>query len=295
MRVLRVVAVAASAVALVASLVAGECLTFYVGLCPGPDNCECTMGEACGAELNWTLARSALGGCNGKCRTVTHDRCGGPAECLLAGAECGSGPGPAPGPGPNRATIIDRAKNWCARKIPYCQCNGPAECCGTCPYCNPYRCDCSGYVSWCLELPYGYTTDTLPEVSHRISKDELLPGDFMDCVSDHVVLFGGWTDASKTHYVAYQEPGCHTVGPHYAFSSVVPYPFDWNPGCFEPYRKNGLTNDGTSPFATDEQVKAALVNGLSYPPKHERDVLRTLPARQNHTRSLMMRLFGKLI
>ena len=60
-----------------------------------------------------------------------------------------------------------RAQQWVDAKIPYCQCSGgpPTECCGVCPYCNDYRCDCSGYVSFTWELGSGYTTSTLPEVS----------------------------------------------------------------------------------------------------------------------------------
>lgn len=59
----------------------------------------------------------------------------------------------------------------------------------------------------------------------------------------HVVMFGEWTDADKTHYVAYQEPGCHTDGPHHAYASTVPYPMSWTPpdgGAFKPYRYNHI-------------------------------------------------------
>ena len=34
-------------------------------------------------------------------------------------------------------------------KVPYCQCN--SDCCGKCPYCDSYRCDCSGYVTYALQ------------------------------------------------------------------------------------------------------------------------------------------------
>ncbi len=46
----------------------------------------------------------------------------------------------------SRADVITRAKEWTEKKMPYCQCNGPEECCGECPYCDKYRCDCSGCV-----------------------------------------------------------------------------------------------------------------------------------------------------
>ena len=38
--------------------------------------------------------------------------------------------------------------------------------------------------------------------------------------AEHVVIFGGWADSSKSSYYAYQEPGCHTDGPHHAFKCV---------------------------------------------------------------------------
>lgn len=142
----------------------------------------------------------------------------------------------------SRATVMARAREWVDKKIPYCQCNGPAECCGSCPFCKQYRCDCSGYVSYSWGLPYGYTTFTLPQVAHPISKEELQPGDVMLNTAEHVVLFGGWADAGHTSYHALQEPGCHTAGPHYAYSSVVPYPFNWDPSAFAPYRYNNIQN-----------------------------------------------------
>ncbi len=129
--------------------------------------------------------------------------------------------------------------------IPYCQCSGgpPSECCGNCPYCSSTRCDCSGFVSNCWGQSTGYTTETLPQISHQISKDELLPGDIMLNTGDHVVFFGGWCDSSNTTYHCYQEPGCHVTGqPHHAFESCVTYPFNWDPSAFIPYRYNKIVN-----------------------------------------------------
>lgn len=173
---------------------------------------------------------------------------------------------------PSRSAIIDCAKRWVADKVPYCQCNGPQECCGDCPYCGSTRCDCSGFVSNCFGFSKGYTTFTLPEVTHKISKGELQPGDIMLCVSDHVVFFGGWSDASQTHYVAYQEPGCHTTGPHYAMMSVEPYPFSWNPSCFVPYRLNGLAGiQLRETFAAMADVHNASKFERSYPLQHQQE------------------------
>lgn len=275
MSMLRGVVAAFLAVLICASLVDAQCKTFYEGLCPGSADCMCTLNEACGAGGDITKARNADGGCSGECRQVVHDACPGDASCLKDVGSCG-GPNPAPpSPGPNRAAIIACANEWCDQQIPYCQCNGPAECCGSCPYCGTFRCDCSGFVSYCMGLPYGYTTDTLPQVTHQISQGDLQPGDIMLCVSDHVVFFGGWTDSSMTNYVAYQEPGCHTSGPHYAFKSVVPYPFNWNPSCFVPYRLNSL-RDSTmckNNLASKKDLMEAFFNPASFPPKYAEEAL----------------------
>lgn len=143
----------------------------------------------------------------------------------------------------SRHAVMSCARDWVRRKVPYCQCNGPAECCGHCPYCGTTRCDCSGYVSHCWGLSHGLTTQTLPGVSHRISKHELKHGDIMLFAAEHVIIFGGWeNNATKTHYHAFQEPGCHTNGPHHAYESVVPYPNSWSPSSFVPYRYNHIVD-----------------------------------------------------
>jgi len=58
--------------------------------------------------------------------------------------------------------------------------------------------------------------------------------------AEHVVIFGGWCDAKNTTYHAYQEPGCHTAGPHYAYESCVEYPMSFSPSLFLPYRYNSI-------------------------------------------------------
>lgn len=75
-----------------------------------------------------------------------------------------------------RAEVIACAKRWVADEIPYCQCDGAQECCGSCPYCGTYRCDCSGYVTACYELHKPHNTVTLTEEFHRIEHHELKPG-----------------------------------------------------------------------------------------------------------------------
>jgi len=143
--------------------------------------------------------------------------------------------------GITRAEVMTCAKDWVSRKIPYCQCNGAAECCGNCPYCGTTRCDCSGYVSYCWKLGHGYVTSTLPQVSTAITKNELREGDILLNVAEHVVIFGGWCDSANRTYHAYQEPGCHTNGPHYAYASCVTYPFSSNGAAFKPYRYRNIS------------------------------------------------------
>jgi len=126
-----------------------------------------------------------------------------------------------------RATMLARAEVWVENHVPYNQ--GATY--------NGYREDCSGYVSdiWELAKP-GYTTFTLPEVSHEITKAELLPGDVLLDVQEHVVLFGGWANSEHTQYTAYEEtrPGEGTV------KRETPYPYWYNTAAFKPYRYNGV-------------------------------------------------------
>jgi hypothetical protein len=96
----------------------------------------------------------------------------------------------------DRNTIISRAQSWVNAHVPYNQ-GGQY---------GGYREDCSGFVSMCWETAKpGYVTSTLHEVSHPISKEALQPGDALLCASEHVVLFGGWANAAKTEYTAYEE------------------------------------------------------------------------------------------
>ena len=277
-------------VAVSVTTIEATCKTFYADLCPGPANCMCTLGEACGTRSNMSVVRNAAGVCSGSCNLVAHNECGGPTNCLMDQGSCSGPAPPPPGPSPSRNTTMACAIDWATRQVPYCQCNGPDECCGTCPYCGTYRCDCSGYVSYCLGLDHGYTTCTLPEVTHSISKAELLPGDIMLASTEHVVFFAGWTDASQTNYVTYQEPGCHTAGPHYASSSVVPYPFNWKPatGNFLPYRLNGRskTQAGLSNLAPRDVLMRAMSNPSSYPLKYEAAGLEAAAAVKEHVATL---------
>jgi len=125
------------------------------------------------------------------------------------------------------SSMISRAAVWVANRVPYNQ--GATY--------QGYREDCSGYVSmaWELSKP-GYTTQTLPSVSHPISKGQLKPGDILLNRAEHVVLFGGWANSAQTEYVAYEEtrPGEGTV------KRNTPYPYWYSQSSFLPYRSNNI-------------------------------------------------------
>jgi hypothetical protein len=126
-----------------------------------------------------------------------------------------------------RSTIVAHGQHWVDAHVPYSQ-TGTYE---------GYRTDCSGFVSMAWELAKpGLTTFTMHTVATNINKDDLQPGDAINCDSEHIVLFAGWTDSGKTHYVAMEEtnPNEGTV------KRVTPYPYWSNVGCFHPIRYNAV-------------------------------------------------------
>jgi Repeat of unknown function (DUF5648) len=123
-----------------------------------------------------------------------------------------------------RDDVLARAQSWVSAKVPYDQ-GG---------YYGGYRTDCSGFVSMSWGLGKSYVTWTLPQVSHQISKNELLPGDILLRPHHHVVLFAGWADAGHTQYVAFEET------PPKAITRVIPYPYWPGHGTYTPYRYNSI-------------------------------------------------------
>jgi len=66
-----------------------------------------------------------------------------------------------------------------------------------------YRTDCSGFVSMAWELTKpGLVTQSMHTVASNITKAQLQNGDAINCDSEHILLFGGWTSSDKTHYYA---------------------------------------------------------------------------------------------
>ncbi|MFI9546441.1 peptidoglycan-binding protein [Streptomyces sp. NPDC052016] len=140
-------------------------------------------------------------------------------------------------PRTTRADIIRRARTWVAAKVPYSM-NGF--------WSDGYRQDCSGYVSMAWKLPGNEWTGSLHQFATRITKAELQPGDILlfHNPSDpengsHVVLFGGWTDYTHTHYIAYEQtrPTTRRLATPYAYWAYSDH--------YVPYRYDGLEAEDT--------------------------------------------------
>ena len=66
-------------------------------------------------------------------------------------------------------------------------------------------------MAWDLSFAKpGLTTQNMHIVATNIAKDQLQNGDALNCDSRHIVIFGGWTDSSKTHYWAYESANPNT-------------------------------------------------------------------------------------
>lgn len=132
----------------------------------------------------------------------------------------------------DRATIINRAKLWLDAQVPYSMSEY---------WSDGYRQDCSGYVSMAWNLGTNEWTGSLDKFATRITKEELLPGDMLlfhnpadPNKGSHVVLFGGWVDETRTHYVAYEQTRPTTR------KLATPYGYWKNTEKYIPYRFNGV-------------------------------------------------------
>ncbi len=144
------------------------------------------------------------------------------------------------------ATIISNAQQWVTAKLHYCQAkygavDGDSSCWGwegSSHICdresnsawNPYRSDCSGFVTWSWGLPAvgdgGYvTSDFAPfstSFSSVIQASGLQPGDAANkTAGGHIVLFVKWTSTGKEAEFM-EEPGCSASEPYaHSFTSSV--------------------------------------------------------------------------
>ncbi|MEV0989025.1 peptidoglycan-binding protein [Streptomyces sp. NPDC049949] len=144
----------------------------------------------------------------------------------------------------DRTSIITRAKTWLDAKVPYSM---------STYWSDGYRQDCSGYVSMAWNLGTNEWTGSLDKFATKITKDELLPGDMLlfhnpadPTNGSHVVLFGGWVDETRTHYVAYEQTRPNTR------KGATPYGYWNNATKYVPYRFNGVTAGlAEDPASTD--------------------------------------------
>ncbi|NUR29257.1 MAG: C40 family peptidase [Catenulispora sp.] len=140
-----------------------------------------------------------------------------------------------------RQTVIARAKGWLTadhgHHVPY---NMNATFHG-------WRTDCSGYVSMAWNRPHtggGYSTVSLPSISHRISWKQLRPGDVIGYMGPHsgggdghVMIFAGWANASHTTYTVYEQ--AHSSGGTAHRNHPVSYRGD-SPGPYQPWAGNDI-------------------------------------------------------
>ena len=136
-----------------------------------------------------------------------------------------------------RSTTVDRAEEWVAAKLKYCQApNGGHDydtaCSSTCSReknteWDPYRSDCSGLISWAWELPApgrvtGQFAPFNTDVSTTIKCADMQPGDAANLkAGGHIVLLKNWiTPGKKAVFI--EEPGCGVSQPYaHEFTSNV--------------------------------------------------------------------------
>src|SRR3569623_1248735 len=143
-----------------------------------------------------------------------------------AGGGAGSDP-TGPDAGPTVLETIARAQLWVDAQVPYCQAANhqpdyDSACSSTCtrpdvPDWDPYRSDCSGFVSWAWKLPApGRVTRTFApfktDITSVINAMDLAPGDAVNN-SEHIMLFKARVTPGMTATFM-EEPGCSSTEPY---------------------------------------------------------------------------------
>jgi len=166
--------------------------------------------------------------------------------------------------------VIARGQAWVDAQVPYCQAvnHGWDAACGkTCertgaaanPEWDPYRSDCSGFVSWAWGLPPpGLVVTGLANssVSTPIDAVDLAPGDALYAADkSHIILFAGWvTPHSKMHIMHEGDCGKVAEAKDWGVSSVsgsTVY-FSWG-GTYVATRYNSISFQPPSCDRTDGQ------------------------------------------
>ena len=122
---------------------------------------------------------------------------------------------------------VARGQLWVDAQVPYCQApnhkpDADAACASTCTRpdnaaWDPYRSDCSGFVSWAWDLPApGRTTHLFApyktDITTAIQAADLVPGDAINN-DTHMMLFKAWVTDGKTATFM-EEPGCSSATPY---------------------------------------------------------------------------------
>ncbi|MFI1941705.1 peptidoglycan-binding protein [Streptomyces purpureus] len=146
-----------------------------------------------------------------------------------------------------RADIINRAKRWVNAPVPYSMEKY---------WTDGYRQDCSGFVSMAWGLPSNEWTGTLARYATRMSRTELQPGDILlfhnpadPTKGSHVTIFGGWTDYTRTAYVAYEQAKPRTR------KQATPMAYWNNSARYVAYRYKGLTGQNSGAGGSASSVK----------------------------------------
>jgi len=97
--------------------------------------------------------------------------------------------------------------------------------------------DCSGFISRCWRLSKSYSTREMPQICDPLPNwDDLKPGDALNLVNKHVLLFAGFTNPEKSEILVY-ETGCPPTWKVMKHTTSVP----WLKGLgYEPWRYRGI-------------------------------------------------------
>lgn len=174
-----------------------------------------------------------------------------------------------------RDVVIARGKVWVDKNVPYSQTRYATVDGTLLPNTADaknlgYRTDCSGFVSMCYDLrfdsgiPKSLTTSSLPTVSTKITKGELLPGDMVLKPGTHSVIFLAWENETRTRYWTLEE-GSTATG---SVSRLRNYDSDAASGYY-PARYNNIEDDFSdcldSVSGTDRYDTAAKASQVAFP------------------------------
>ncbi|MGW5675605.1 peptidoglycan-binding protein [Streptomyces sp. NPDC003860] len=159
-----------------------------------------------------------------------------------------------------RTEIIKRAKTWVAAKVPYSMSKY---------WKDGYRQDCSGYVSMAWGLTTNEWTGSLAKFATKISRADLQPGDILlfhnpanPTKGSHVTIFGGWSDHTRTQYVAYEQTKPATR------KKTTPMAYWNNSSKYVAYRFKGVTGQVATGPTTGDPFPGAQYFGPGKSNKH---------------------------